>query len=222
MSSLRFDQYFQMAYVTRDMDAALRVFADQFGVKHFSRTQDLEVNLDDGGTARFHLALAYVGAMQLEIIQPLGGDVDVFVRSLPAEGSPMAMHHVCYDLDSDQELEEVLARHRKSGQEVLFEGRRVGRSRFAYVNTRAQLGYMLEYVSATPEGKKAREAIPRNCESRPARPALQFVATSATASTQPLSLLLFGQQRLTSLGPSVMLVEQNGLFCNDWPVHQGR
>lgn len=162
MGNLRFDQFFQMAYVARDMDAALAVFGSRFGVRHFHRTQDLTVQLDNGASAQFHLALAYVGLMQLEIIQPLAGEVDVFRRSLGPDGSSMAIHHVCYDVDSDQDLEDVLAGHRQTGLDVLFEGRRAGRSRFAFVDTRAQFGYMLEYVSVTPEGRKARESIPRN------------------------------------------------------------
>jgi catechol 2,3-dioxygenase-like lactoylglutathione lyase family enzyme len=162
VSNLRFDQFFQTAYVTRDMDVALRVFADQFGVHRFQRTDSLVVDLDNGASAQFHLALAYVGSLQLEVIQPLARDVGIFEQGLPAQGNVMAMHHICYDIDSEQELDSLLEQHRSGGREIMFEGRRAGRSRFAFVDTRAQLGYLVEYVCATPEGKKAREAIPRN------------------------------------------------------------
>lgn len=156
------DNLFQVAYATNDLDRALAVIEERFGIKGLMRTENLVIDLDRGTQAQLRHALIYVGAMQFEVLQPVVGDIDVFTRTFPAApGFHLALHHVCLDLESEAAFEAALAEHRARGNEVLFEGRRTGRSRFAFVDTRAQLGHMLELLHATPEGRAARAAVPR-------------------------------------------------------------
>ena len=159
MTSL--DNCFQIAYVTNDFERALGELESRFGLAGMLRTDPLIVELDAGTRAQLRHAVGYVGALQFEVVQPVAGAVEVFTRGLPAGGFHLALHHVCVDVATEAEFEAALARHRANGTEILFEGRRVGRSRFAFADTRAQLGHMIEILHATPEGRAARAGIPR-------------------------------------------------------------
>ena len=78
--------FLQLAYVTTDFDRALGEFGQRFGVPGWLQMRDLEIQTGPERACRAHVALSFVGSTQLELIQPLSGDVTVYRYRLPDQG----------------------------------------------------------------------------------------------------------------------------------------
>jgi hypothetical protein len=143
------DHHYQNAYVTRDLDHAVAVFASDFG---FSDFKYLEVTYPlltptARGTATVKLALGWIGRIQYELIQPIGGLVDVYTTDLPDQ-SVLRFHHVCmrvFDWDG------LRARLERQRCRIVMEGGTPGQLSWLYVDARATLGHYAEYCWMTPE-----------------------------------------------------------------------
>src|SRR5258708_39305846 len=94
-------EFFQHAYVTNDMARAKRQFADRWGVHSFL---EFESALDLGTprgieSSRMKIALAFVGNLQVELIEPVGGPgARIYQQVLPASGYKVEWHHYSYRL----------------------------------------------------------------------------------------------------------------------------
>jgi hypothetical protein len=143
--------HYQNAYVTRDLDQAISLLEARYGLNGFfpiDLTQDV---VTPGGKAKLNMRLAYawIGKMQIELIQPVSGCVDHYVDSLPpgqADHSPR-FNHVALRRDTWEELKSEVEALKLP---VLVEGSLPG-LRFIYLDARQDLGHLLEYVWATPE-----------------------------------------------------------------------
>jgi hypothetical protein len=149
--SMHFRNHYQNAYVTRDLDKAISLTEVRYGVRGLVPV-DLELDVvTPAGEAKLCMRLAYawVGRMQIELIQPLSGCVDHYVDSLPRDGADHSLrfNHIAMRRDS---LEELYAEIETSKLPLLFEGRLEG-LRYLYLDARRDLGHILEYVWATPE-----------------------------------------------------------------------
>lgn len=146
--------HFQNAYVTRDLDASLAMLAARYGLRDVMRVQpELAVTTPRGpGTMRLDVALLWVGGYQIEVIEPVSGDIDAYRDLLPAaaDGS-LRFHHIGMRVD---DFDAVRAEIARSGRVVAFEGAQPG-IQFAYVDARDTLGHFLEYVSLSPDAWKA-------------------------------------------------------------------
>ena len=61
--------FFQVAYVTRDIDRAQAQFAGTHGIARFLEMRDIRYPTGPGREAHCHVSLAYVGATEIEIIR---------------------------------------------------------------------------------------------------------------------------------------------------------
>lgn len=149
---MSFRGYFQNGYVTRDLDRALDLVASQFGLGDFSR-MDLELPLitpNGAKTACLRVATAWADRLQLELIEPVSGHVDHYLRVLPedvADATPR-FHHVAVRRESEQEMRRDVAR---LGLPVVFETEGAG-IHCMFVDARPHLGHHLELVCASPDG----------------------------------------------------------------------
>ena len=116
----------QLAWVVEDIDLAEREFA---GKPSWTRLPDIHFAPDTcrlrGEPADFvaHISLAYVGDLQLELIQPVSGE-SIYTEFLAAQGS--GLHHACWEVE---DLDAALA-----GTEPVQSGSMAdGEIRFAYV-----------------------------------------------------------------------------------------
>lgn len=123
----------QIAWVTEDIGATEGLLSDQFGAGEWTRLRDIDF---DAASCRYrglpadftaHIALTYIGDMQLELIQPVRGQ-SIYSEFLDNSGP--GLHHVCFEPpDFDAAVESA----RESGLEVPQYGT-IGESmRFAYV-----------------------------------------------------------------------------------------
>jgi len=145
--------------VTRDLDRAVRVWWDRYGVGPWRVFRYDDSNMSatvDGEPARFAMraALAQLGpGFRIEVIQPLD-EHGPYAPSLKRHGDADHIHHVRLDVD---DLDEAVARMRGLGLDARmrasFAGGETGGPRVtgAYFGTEADLGFTVE-VAAMPAG----------------------------------------------------------------------
>ena len=85
--------FYQVAYVTNELERALQQCARTHGAHQFARLPGLRYETGPGRAAICHVALAYVGDTEIEVIQPLEGDVGFYREVLPATGFALRFHH---------------------------------------------------------------------------------------------------------------------------------
>ena len=156
--------HFQQAYITHNLDEAVKLFDRQFGKLDWRvLSAILPMKTPIGAReASVRGALAWVGDLQLELIEPLSGYIDLFHTVTPADKSDATphFHHVAVRRDDEGKMREEVA---KLGLPLLFESRNddLGLA-LIYVDATSVLGHYIEFVSGPqsawdlfgwPEGK---------------------------------------------------------------------
>ena len=146
----------QLGYVTTDLDRAMEVMAEQFGLRHC-------VKLPAGGAtflageqpaewdARF--AMGARGGLIVELIEPVGGEVEFYRRFLPDDGSfAVRFHHFATFVPTgDEEWARVSAILARSQLRFDYTVLIPDRVRAGYVDTSAQLGHLIEVCQLQDE-----------------------------------------------------------------------
>jgi len=154
----------QIALVVRDLDAAVRRYWEMLGVgpwKVYTYGPPLVRDMTYRGKAqeyRMRLALAQMGPLVVELIQPLS-DRNIYVEHLDRKGE--GLHHLGIIVPS---LDQGVAEAERQGFTVLQSGRGYGRfgdGGFAYFDTEASLGVILELIEVP------RERVPPEAEYPP-------------------------------------------------------
>jgi hypothetical protein len=145
----------QTAWATPDLDRTMAQFGEKYGIDQFYSTEiAFPARLfDETGEMHIRLALANVDAMQVELIQPIGGGLNRLYReALPVDGSHAnVFHHVCVKIDGPlADWDAYFADLEKDGP-VGYTGHAGPNVRFAYTDERATLGIWLEHVWYEPE-----------------------------------------------------------------------
>ncbi|HET7367830.1 MAG TPA: VOC family protein [Gaiella sp.] len=144
-----FTETIQIAVVVRDLDAAMRTYVHDYGIGPWEiygfdpgNVADLR---EDGERVEraWRLAIAYVGGVQWELIEPLDEE-SVYARFLAETGS--GLHHVGVAVP---DFDETLAEQAGRGNGVLLGGEYKG-IRFAYLDTVGDLGFVTEIFSGAP------------------------------------------------------------------------
>jgi len=125
----------QTAWVVEDIEPSERFFVDHFGVRKWIRIPDVHFAPDTctyrGAPADFvaHVSMAYIGDMQLELIQPVDGD-SIYSEFLE-RGGP-GLHHICF---VPADFDAALASAECDGLPVLQQGAMGnGLMEFAYID----------------------------------------------------------------------------------------
>lgn len=138
-----FKDVLQVGVVVRDLEASMKTYVDEYGIGPWSifeidstTAQDLT---QDEAPAPYamRVALAMVGRVQMELIQPLD-EHGLYADFLAAHGE--GLHHVAFDVASYADAIEAL---RGKGHRVLLAGRHQGAT-WAYLSTEAELGFPAE------------------------------------------------------------------------------
>jgi hypothetical protein len=137
--------YFQQAYVTNDLDCAIEEIREIHGMGPFKVMRDLRLPLLPSGEAVGHFALAFKGALEFEVIEPLEGDVEFYGEILPAHGYATRYHHLGRFFASAGAYHVAVAQARARWSipitGAVFDGL------FSYANARADLGHHLEFFT---------------------------------------------------------------------------
>lgn len=153
----------QIAYVTSDFDRAIMQFGERYGVPNWMPMPDMEIQTAPGRTCRANIGLAYVGPVQLEVIQPLGGDDLVYRAPLPANGFAVRFHHIAQTLATEAELDAAEAQAQQAQMPIAIRGAFPGGlARYFYTDHRDTLGHYVEHIWYAPEALELFNHIPRN------------------------------------------------------------
>jgi hypothetical protein len=144
-----FANIWQVAYVTRDLDAGIEILRDRFGVEHCTEVPTAGATFlrgDEPAEWEARIAMGARGGLIVEVIEPVAGEVDFYRRFLPEDGSAaLRLHHLATFVSLGERtwdaLTELLA---ASGLEVDYTVLITDRVRAGYIDTTAELGHFLE------------------------------------------------------------------------------
>jgi len=142
--------HFQNAYVTHDLDRAMEIVGQRFGIERFDRFDpDMVVKTTSGDQPMcVRVASFWVGGLNIELIQPVSGYVDHYMAMLPLNRSDPVprFHHASFRRDDEAAMREEIV---KLGFPLAFEGPVTIKSAipkliFVYLDARATLGHYVE------------------------------------------------------------------------------
>jgi catechol 2,3-dioxygenase-like lactoylglutathione lyase family enzyme len=151
----------QVGFIVKDLDAAVENWVKLFGVGpwHFyTYGKPLVRKMSYHGKPvehRMRLALANIGPLRIELIQPLEGDT-VYADFVREHG--YGMHH--FGLLTD-DMEASLAQARAAGLAMIMDGAGFGKDgdgHYAYLDTEAALGTTIELIER-PKGRMPPEKV---------------------------------------------------------------
>ena len=139
----------QMAYVVEDMDKALQSWLQKIKVGPFFVLKSLAAeNLRYRGQPTdldIDVALGFSGDVCIELIQQNCDSPSVYRELLQGKGE--GFHH--WGIFSEN-FEDDIVRYQQQDHELAFSGKVTVGARFAYMDTVAALGGMVELIEVTP------------------------------------------------------------------------
>lgn len=143
---------FQICYVTADLDAGMKQLSAMHGVERFRVKRDVG-SMPGMPTMRINEAHVFIGPVQIELIQPAGGD-DALYRDVCAhDGHSLRLHHYAMWVDDAAEFDGLPAVLKEQNVLMTFLSTVPGVGGVIYADLRAALGHYLEYVHLVPEVK---------------------------------------------------------------------
>lgn len=151
----------QLGYVTNDMDKAVATFG-KAGITQFLRNDDISLPVGEGRMAQINVAIAITAGMQIEIIQPTGGDDHAYSQVLEGDDFQLKFHHQCHYVETQEDFGAARAAIESAGYPVVIEGIDPA-AQYFYADVRPILGHHIEYVLYDKEvGPALLAAIPIN------------------------------------------------------------
>lgn len=156
--------FFQLAYVTNDLEKAIDYFRNDLEIKEFTRFESTMDVLAQGmrGPAQIKVGLARVNDTQIEIIEPVSGAVDIYRNALPAtEGFALVFHHLGFKVHGDDEKwEQALETVRAKGHAFCVLGEVAPIVKFGYIDMREELGHFVELVQFSSDLQAQMDQLP--------------------------------------------------------------
>ena len=139
-------RHHQIAYVTTDLDEALRRVDDAYGLDRHFRISTRE-NPTHPDQPPLDLALVRAGGTEFELIQPLGAGAEVWSAPLPADGRfALMFHHIAFTVDgSIDDFERYRATWDAERHPVVVDGWSGNDARWFYTDERETLGHLVEH-----------------------------------------------------------------------------
>lgn len=149
-----FANVWQVCYVTPDLERGLSEVRDLLGVENATEVPvEGATFLKRGEPQRWdvRVAMGARGGLIVELIEPIGGEVEFYRRALPSDGGVLALHHLAMLVplgdDAWDSVQRLLGQHSLEFEyTILIEDR----ARLAYVDTTALLGHYIELCQLQP------------------------------------------------------------------------
>tara|TARA_A100001391_G_scaffold160929_3_gene119717 strand:- start:2770 stop:3279 length:510 start_codon:yes stop_codon:yes gene_type:complete len=155
---------FQVAYVTTDIDRAVAVFRERFGIPDMLVWRDVSIDVTTptgAGTSVMSVAFAWVGDLMYEVIEPISGPVDFYRQHLQGDGFQIAFHHLGFEIVGERDDWERFRDEVSASRTLPVTGPADYPIQFIYSDETAVLGHYHEYVWFGPGGKESMADIPR-------------------------------------------------------------
>jgi len=158
------NSFVQMAYITNDFDAALKLFGERHGVASFLELRDFAMETRPGQEAKVDIGLAWAGGVQIEVIRPISGADGVYREVLNGgAGFEMRYHHEAQKLPTLEALRAARAAAEAQGFPIVIEGGHPNGTAYFYADCRETIGHHVEYIYYPDETWAQIDAgIPRN------------------------------------------------------------
>jgi len=141
--------FFQHGYVTNDLEQAKALFAEKCGIGSYSELEHSLPLVTPRGVEQtdIKVALAFVGDLQVELIEPLGAPGDLLWREvLPSTGFGVVLHHFGFLVPGPLSAWNAFrATIGNSEYPIVIEGD-FEPAKFVYVDLRDSLGHYYEYL----------------------------------------------------------------------------
>ena len=149
----------QICFVTQDLESTQRFLRDHMGSGRFRVFEDVRFrDLTYRGKPadfRIHLSLAYAGDTQFEVIEPIAGQ-SLYSEFLASRGP--GLHHLGFLVEDFDAAAQTYA---DNGYEVVQSGTFGAATRFAYYDTEAQCGAIMELIEYDDAVRKLFDSIKR-------------------------------------------------------------
>jgi hypothetical protein len=153
--------FFQLGYVTNDIEKAIDLYAKQFGAPEWTTFDSGSMNPDNPYPSM--IGLAWVGSVQVELIQPKATPAPLYAEAMPKSGFGINIHHLGYILEDEAEWNAANAAVKSQELRVATHLKIDGVIELIYADARPLLGHYLEYVWLQPKGRKFLiDDVPRN------------------------------------------------------------
>ena len=110
----------QLAYLPTDFDATLRYWTETMGVGPFFEIRDIQLGnmryRGEASDARFTIAIAYWGDVQIELIRAENDAPSIYVGDYAVKDR---LHHICILVRSIEDARRACA---EAGAEIIVEG----------------------------------------------------------------------------------------------------
>lgn len=153
-----FKQCFQLGYVTPDLDRAVALYAERFGVGEFLTFDTATMNPD---APPMRVGLAWTGEVMIELIEP-GADHPLYACAMPDSGFAINLHHLGYLVHDEAGWKEALASLEAQGIPVVSRTSSGEMLDLVYADARPLLGHHLEVIWLKPQGRAFFDSVPRN------------------------------------------------------------
>ena len=153
----------QVAYVTPDVERAKALFADVYGVERWFDLGSPErggsvIQTRQGRRIVLRGAIAYVGAVQFELLQPVEDPDEIYRSFLPADGSfAIRFHHLGFNHPSTADVHAL--EKAMSGRHLIPLATDSETVPVFYADERERIGHYLEHVCLPDSFDRL---IPRN------------------------------------------------------------
>ena len=152
-----FRNHFQMGYVVQDIDRAISIMKDKFGVARWEVR-----HLPRGAAPAKALGFAYVQHVMVELVQVWPGEETIYHDWIPAEDGAARLHHLGYMIESNEDWCDTVAQFEAAGVPTALAGSSGNLIDYHYADTVQQLGHYCELIRLRPAGRKFWSNVPRN------------------------------------------------------------
>jgi hypothetical protein len=144
---------YQLGFITHDLEAAMAQLGTRYGVSRYRRRS----------TPMMESAHAYAGESMIELILPGPEAPPLYTDFVLEPGTVARLHHLGRLVPDAAAWARLEAAISASGLATPMMGEVMGGDlKYAYVDTRADLGIYSEYVCLIGEARKMYDDVPRN------------------------------------------------------------
>lgn len=153
-SILPLSGFYHFGYITRDLDAAIEILSEQFGVKRYRRKFN---------APWMEVVHAWTGSSQIEVAQYYDGAPQMFLDDVPEKPGQLRLQHLGRRIDTIEQWESlekaIAAGGFKTPLNVNMMG---GNLRAVFVDTRDITGLYSEYLFFSGPALSLNDDVPHN------------------------------------------------------------